>query len=122
MRDDRERLRDILEAIARIEKYAAQGRAVFESDELVQTWVAHHLLIIGEAVGRVSDTLRKRHPEVPWSQIVAMRNILIHRYFDVDAEEVWASVERDLPDLQRKIEAIAQELDETPGDSDLPAS
>jgi uncharacterized protein with HEPN domain len=122
MREDRERLRDILEAIARIDKYAAQGRAVFESDELVQTWMVHHLLIIGEAVGRVSDTLRGHHPEVPWSQIVAMRNILIHRYFDVDAEEVWAAVERDLPDLKRAIEAITQELDETPGDSDLPAS
>jgi uncharacterized protein with HEPN domain len=91
MRDDRERLQDILEAIARIDKYTAQGRQAFEGDELVQTWVVHHLMILGEAVGRVSDTLRGRHPEVPWSQIVAMRNILIHRYFDVDADEVWAA-------------------------------
>ena len=50
MRDDRERLRDILEAIERIEKYAARGRSVFDEDELIQTWVVHHLQIIGEAV------------------------------------------------------------------------
>ncbi len=50
MRDDRERLLDILEAIERIEKYTARGRSVFDEDELIQTWVLHHLQIIGEAV------------------------------------------------------------------------
>lgn len=50
MRDDRERLLDILEAIERIEKYTARGRSVFDKDELIQTWVLHHLQIIGEAV------------------------------------------------------------------------
>lgn len=43
MRDHNERLLDILEAIERIEKYAAQGREDFENDELVQTWIVHHL-------------------------------------------------------------------------------
>ena len=41
MRNDRERLLDITQAIERIEKYAQRGRAAFESDELVQTWVLH---------------------------------------------------------------------------------
>ena len=50
MRRDRQRLEDILEAIERIEKYATGGRANFDGDELVQTWVVHHLQIIGEAV------------------------------------------------------------------------
>ena len=49
MRDDRERLLDILEAIERIERYAARGREAFENDELLQTWVVHHVQIIGEA-------------------------------------------------------------------------
>ena len=110
MRDDAERLQDILEALERIGKYAAQGRETFARDELVQTWMLHHLLIIGEAVRGVSPTLRARYPEVPWSQIIAMRNILVHDYFSVDAEEVWAAVERDLPDLKQKIEAIVRDL------------
>ena len=52
MRSDRERLLDVIEAIERIEKYTAQGREAFERDELVQTWVVHHLQIIGEAWSR----------------------------------------------------------------------
>lgn len=108
MRDDRGRLQDILEAIGRIEKYAARGREAFERDELVQTWIVHHIQLIGEAARKTSDALRQRHPEVPWPQIIAMRNILVHDYFSVDLEEVWAAVERDLPELKRRIGAILQ--------------
>ncbi|MDB9431260.1 nucleotidyltransferase, partial [Microcystis aeruginosa CS-555/01A07] len=49
MRDDTERLRDILEAIERVEKYARLGKTVFEQQELIQTWIVYHLQIIGEA-------------------------------------------------------------------------
>ena len=49
MRDDRERLLDIQEAVERIERYTARGREAFEQDELIQTWVLYHLQIIGEA-------------------------------------------------------------------------
>lgn len=110
MRDDRSRLEDILEAIGRIEKYTAWGREAFERDELVQTWIVHHIQLIGEAARKTSDTLRQQHPEVPWPQIVAMRNVLVHHYFSIDPEEVWAAVERDLPDLKQKVEAILQGL------------
>jgi len=106
MRDERERLRDILEAIAQVEKYAARGRAAFEHDELVQTWTLHHLQIIGEAARGLSDTLKANHPEVVWPEIIAMRNILVHDYFGVDMNEVWSVVERDLPGLKIKVEAI----------------
>ena len=50
MRDDRERLKDIQEAIERIERYTSKGRKAFERDELIQGWVVHHLQLIGEAV------------------------------------------------------------------------
>lgn len=49
MRDDRERHRDVLEAIERIEKYTVRGRESLASEDLLQTWVVHHLMIIGEA-------------------------------------------------------------------------
>ena len=109
MRDDRSRLLDVIEAIERIERYAARGRKAFETDELLQTWVVHHIQIIGEAVRKLSDALRSAHPEIPWAQIIAMRNIVVHDYFGVDTDEVWAAVERDLPDLKRKIQAILRE-------------
>jgi len=113
VRDDGERLRDILEAIERIERHQAQGREAFSTSELVQTWIVHHLQIIGEAARKLSDGLRKRHPEIPWPEIVAMRNVLVHDYFTVDLEEVWAAVEQDLPELKRKIEAVLKDLEES---------
>lgn len=109
MRDYRERLLDILEAIERIEKYAAQGREDFENDELVQTWIVHHLQIIGEAARALPGNFIDQHPEIDWSEIIGMRNILVHNYFGVDVDVVWAVVERDLPDLKNKIQAILQE-------------
>ncbi|MGH7961399.1 MAG: HepT-like ribonuclease domain-containing protein [Candidatus Binatia bacterium] len=108
MRDDRERLLDIQEAIERIEKYATQGQEAFAQDELIQTWIVHHLQIIGEAARALSSDLRDQHPEMPWSNIIGMRNILVHDYFGIDVDVVWAVVERDLPDLKLQIETILQ--------------
>lgn len=110
MRDDREKLRDILEAIERIDKYAIQGRQSFERNELIQTWFIQHLQIIGEASRALSADIRLQHPEVPWSQIIGMRNILTHNYFEIDLDVVWSAVERDLPNLKQQIEAILQVL------------
>lgn len=110
MKDDRERLLDIVEAIERIGRYVCRGRPAFEKDELLQTWVVHHIQIIGEAARKVSEPLRLAHPEIPWSQIIAMRNILVHDYFGVDVEEVWSTVERDLPDLKTKVLRIIGDI------------
>jgi len=109
MRDDRVRLEDILEAIKRVERYAKRGRKAFQTDELLQTWVIHHIQIIGEATCKLSESLRKTHTEVPWPQIIKMRHVLVHDYFGIDLEEVWAAVEHDLPDLKRKVKAILRE-------------
>jgi uncharacterized protein with HEPN domain len=106
VRDDLERLRDIQEAIDRIEKHTVQGRDVFERDELVQNWVVHHLQIIGEATRHLSSELKTKHTEIPWSRIIGMRNILVHDYFAIDVEAVWQAVERDLPELKLKVSAL----------------
>jgi uncharacterized protein with HEPN domain len=98
VRDPRARLCDILDAIDRIEVYAARGRQAFESDELVQSWFVRHLQIIGEAVRALPQEVRDRAPDVPWSRIVGMRHILVHDYFDIDRDAVWDVVERHLPD------------------------
>ena len=55
-----------------------------------------------------SDELKKRHPEIPWPQIVAFRNILVHAYFGVDWTEVWQAATRQAPELRGQIAAILQ--------------
>jgi len=106
LKGDRERLLDISEAIENIQRYAKRGAEKFAADELLQVWVVHHLQVIGEAVARLSNPLKEKHPEVSWKQIVAMRNILVHDYFAVDVDEVWAAVENELPGLKGKIDSI----------------
>lgn len=111
MRDDRERLLDILDAIKQIDKYSSKGKAVFSSDELVQNWVASHLQVIGEASFALSQKFRARHPEIPWKQIIGLRHILVHHYFAVNLGIIWSVVEDDLPVFKPQIEAILKQLD-----------
>jgi hypothetical protein len=63
---------------------------------LIQSWIVRHLQIIGEAARAIPDATRQLTPNVPWMQIIGMRHILVHNYFGVDAEAVWAVVEREL--------------------------
>lgn len=110
MRDDRERLLDILEAIGKIEKYAARGREAFLDDELLHVWIVHHFQVIGEAATNLSSSLRTQHADVPWADIIAMRNVLVHRYFGIDLNQVWDTVTIDLPWLRDAVQAILADL------------
>ena len=73
--------------------------SAFLGDAKTQAAVLHQLLVIGEAVRRLSEGFRGRHPGVPWHLMAGMRNKIIHEYDDVDLEEVWKTVREDLPEL-----------------------
>ena len=105
MRDTSERLLDIQASITAITKYSEQGKEAFDESELVQTWIVRHLEIIGEAARAISQEFKVAHPEIPWKEIDAMRNLL-HLYFKIDTKAVWMVVERDLPDLQKHIQPL----------------
>ena len=109
MRNDRERLLDIQEAIENIQKYAIRGKDAFSEDELIQTWILHHIQILGEAAARISDEFQEQHADIPWFKIVGMRNILVHDYFKIDINAVWSVVENDLPTLYDQIQYILDE-------------
>jgi uncharacterized protein with HEPN domain len=64
------------------------------------------LEIIGEASGKLSKTFRDEHPEIDWRGLKSMRNLLIHQYAYVDADEVWKACQVDVPDLKQKISKI----------------
>ena len=111
MRDPAERLRDMLEAIESIERYAVQGREAFERDELIQNWMVRHLQLIGEAARALPQDVRERVSDVPWSKMIGMRHILVHNYFRIDTEIVWDVVARDLPVLKRSLQALLDKLE-----------
>ena len=112
MRDKKEQLWDILDAIASIQRYAARGRDRLESDELIQFWMIYHLQIIGEAAAQLGRDFHAAHPEAPWPQIVAMRNILVHDYFGVDIDEVWQVIVGDLPLFKGQVERLLNILED----------
>jgi uncharacterized protein with HEPN domain len=110
MRDSRERLHDILQAIANLARYPAPDKAAFESDELLQSWFLRQLQIIGEAARAVPDEVRAMAPAVPWPKVVGMRNVLVHGYFDIDTDLVWETATHDAPALKPAIEALLRSL------------
>ncbi|MFZ1932912.1 MAG: DUF86 domain-containing protein [Thermoguttaceae bacterium] len=110
MRSDQERLLDILEAIQRIERRSPDDKQSLAADELVQTWVLHHLRILGEAVRALSADFQNGHPEWPWSGIIGMRNILVHHYFEIDNDAVWSVLKGDLPALKARVQKALAEL------------
>lgn len=103
MNRDQARLNDILEYAGLIRRHTGGGRAVLD-DEVTQAAVTRWIEVIGEA-GAVSAELRVDHPEVPWRDLVGMRNILVHTYRRVNPDLVWRAVER-LPEIEAQILAI----------------
>ena len=71
--------------------------------------VERSLQIIGEAAKNFSESFRKKHPEIEWRKIIAMRNLITHDYGNVDCETVWEVVRRDIPELEKKLREIDAE-------------
>ena len=108
MKDDEVYLKYIRDAIVQINSYTAEGEESFFKEKIIQDAVIRNLEIIGEAVKNLSPDIRKRKPNVPWSRIAGMRDVLIHEYFGVDLKTVWYVVENRLPDLLRQVEELLE--------------
>lgn len=107
MRHEASFLRDILSACDKIEAIVTTTtEAAFLKDEVRPAAVLHHLTVIGEAISRLSPALRDRHPEVPWRQIIAVRNRIAHAYFDLDLQILWDATIEDIPSLRRNVSRI----------------
>jgi uncharacterized protein with HEPN domain len=111
MRDPKERLQDILQAIEAIDRYRACERGEFDQNEMLQVWFLRHLQIIGEAARHVPDEVRGMAPDIPWNKIIGMRNILVHGYFTIDLDIVWDAVQQDVPLLKPAVVALLKQLE-----------
>jgi uncharacterized protein with HEPN domain len=107
-RRDGDLLSEILEAAGHIARFTARGRPAFDRDVTLQYAIAHGLVLIGEAAGKLSPDLRSRHPEVPWRQIVGQRNVVVHEYDRIDLEIVWNVAADEVPRLADRVRHIIE--------------
>ncbi|MGB3237895.1 MAG: DUF86 domain-containing protein [Geitlerinemataceae cyanobacterium] len=106
----RESLEDILDAISEINYFVRD--VTFEdflSNREKVLAVVKLLEIIGEATKKIPYELRNKYPEIPWSSVAGMRDILVHEYWQVDVEVVWQTVKESLPVLARVISEMIRE-------------
>ena len=97
-------LKDILEAISRIETYTKDlSFKDFCENKLVQDGVVRNLEIIGEAIKHVPEEIRKKYPDLEWKKIAGLRDILIHAYFGIDHDIVWDVVTNKIPELKEQV-------------------
>lgn len=101
----------IVESIELLGKYLAHvSKERFLKSAQLQDAVIRRVEIIGEAVKNISKLVKDNYPEIPWRQISAMRNILIHEYFAVNLDIAWDTVKIDMPKLKRQLQKLVKEL------------
>lgn len=111
MSRDKDALLDILTMIDLIRQHAPKDEQVLAEDPVRQAATLRWIEIIGEAAARTSPELRHQHSEVPWRDIIAMRNLVAHGYDQIKLDIVWRVIRDDLPTLRHQVEAIAAELE-----------
>jgi uncharacterized protein with HEPN domain len=105
----KERIEDILEAIAEIQSFTqSMDFETFRDDPRTLKAVALNFVVIGEAASRVPDAITKDHPQIAWNLMRGIRNRLVHDYFSIDAQIVWDTVENDLPPLVEPLNRILE--------------
>ena len=108
---DIERLRHIADSIANIEDFLRdKSLEQMKEDVMCYHAVVYNIMIIGEAANMLTKEFRESHPEVPWRQIIDMRNVLVHGYYNTSPLFVWETYTNDLPFLKEKMEMYINEF------------
>ena len=102
----------LVQILERIDHYTLVGEQAFFDDSLIQDAVIRNFEIIGEAAKRVPEEFRRNHPAIPWRNLSAFRDVLIHQYEGVSLSEVWRIVKHDIPSLRKAIADILPPLDQ----------
>ena len=112
MRSDQLLIQDIIEAAQRIDSYTSGiTYDSFIASDMVKDAVVRNFEIIGEASGRLSDSLQQKHNSIEWRKLKAFRNLLIHQYFGVDYALVWDIIQNFMPTTLAQLQQIkAMEL------------
>ncbi|MCJ7577432.1 MAG: DUF86 domain-containing protein [candidate division Zixibacteria bacterium] len=108
-KDDLIRLRHMLDAANEAESFVQnKTRSSLDSDRKLVLALVKSIEIFGEAAAKVTNKCREDLPQIPWSNIIGMRNRLIHVYFDIDLDVLWKTVIEDLPPLIADLQKIME--------------
>ena len=100
LRDDAIRMLHMLDAAREAISFSrGRTRNDLDSDKMLTFALVRAIEIVGEAASKITAQTRAEFPEMPWRDIVGMRNRIIHAYFDIDLDRVWDTVKMDLPVL-----------------------
>jgi uncharacterized protein with HEPN domain len=103
----RERVQDILDAIAEIQGFTnGLDFVTFRDDLKTIRAVEMNFIVIGEAAAAIPDEIQEQYPIIPWHLMRGMRNRLVHAYFMVDRQIMWETVQHDLPPLVNQLEQL----------------
>ncbi len=106
-KDDEIRLKHMLDAAREAEGFViGLERTALDTNRMLVLAVIKDLEIIGEAASKVSNECQTQYPQIPWRDITGMRNHLIHGYFKVNLDQVWSTLQDDLPPLIAELEKI----------------
>jgi uncharacterized protein with HEPN domain len=107
-RDEQERLRDIKDATIAIREHLASAgeMTTAKEDPLLHDALLFQFVVIGEAVKHLASETREAAPEIPWTDIAGLRDLIAHEYFRIDIHRVLEIVERDLPPLEQAIDGL----------------
>jgi len=104
---DISRLQHMLDAVREILEFVeGRDRQSLSEDRPLQHLITRNFQILGEAASRISEDYRAAHPEIPWREMIDLRNRLVHAYFDVNLDIVWSTVQQDLPRLLPQLTAL----------------
>lgn len=110
-REDNIRLRHMLDAAHEAVSFTqGKRRTDLDKDRKLLLSLTRLLEVIGEAAGKISAETQKATTQIPWPKIIGMRNRLIHAYFDIDFDEIWRTVQEDLPPLIAELEKIVNDV------------
>ena len=108
---DIERLRHIADSIANIEDFLRdKSLEQMKEDVMCYHAVVYNIMIIGEAANMLTKEFRESHPEVPWRQIIDMRNVLVHGYYNTSPLFVWETYTNDLGPLLEQVKQYIEEI------------
>ena len=106
-RDHRLFLEDIAEACEQTSHFiAGMTREQFLADDKTRSAVERQVFVIAEACNQVPDEIQRRHPEIPWRQIIGLRNVLAHGYWRIDPNVLWSTATERVPELREQVRAM----------------